>query len=129
MSANTADAGRHRLVVTEETVSVEFDEIGHDRVDVIEEVGACGMACDLDALPGGQVPIEGLPFLLEVLSGRNQEGILGIAAFSQFGDPVFEFGDGEFKIERLYGHDGTWFVQKVCLFCGKDERSIRGISE
>src|SRR2546427_780946 len=38
--------------------AVQLDEVGEDRVDVVEGVGALGVACHLDALHRGQVAID-----------------------------------------------------------------------
>ena len=40
------------MVVTEEPVAVQLEEVAEDRVDVIEGIGAVGMAGELDLLPG-----------------------------------------------------------------------------
>jgi hypothetical protein len=69
------------------------------------------MAGDLNALPGGQVAVECLAFLLKILPCGLQEGVLGGASFGKFRDAAFEVGDGEFKVERLDIHDREWFVK------------------
>src|SRR6266850_8124047 len=47
-----------RGVVTEQPVAVQLDKIGEHRVDVIERIGAAGMAGDLDALHGRQIAVD-----------------------------------------------------------------------
>jgi hypothetical protein len=62
------------------------------------------MSGDLDALPGCQVAVEGLAFLIEVLPSCFQQWILRGALFSKFGNTAFEFGKVEFEIKGLDGH-------------------------
>jgi hypothetical protein len=104
VASDTADTGRHRLVVTEEAVAVKFHEVGHAGSHIIQEIRACGVAGYLDALPGCEVSVESLAFFLEILAGGDQQWVLGAALLSEVGHSALEIGNGEFKVERLDIH-------------------------
>ena len=39
-------------------VSAEFDDVGRGEAEIVEKVGALGVANDLDALPRGEVAVD-----------------------------------------------------------------------
>jgi len=105
VASDTADACGHRLIVTEVAITVEFHEVRHAGIDIIQKIGTCGVAGDLDSLPRGEVAVEGLALLLEILTGGDQQGILGAALLSKIGHTAFEIGYREFKVEGLDVHE------------------------
>ena len=91
-------------------VSAEFDDVGRGEAEVVEEVGALGVANDLDTLPGGEVAVD-----LAASSGKflGQSGDFRFHAdflfprnFAQFFQPTFQIGEGLFEFE---GSDGSGF--------------------
>jgi hypothetical protein len=104
MASNTSYACRHGLVITEKPVPVEFHKVSHAGIDIIQEIGACGMSGDLNALPRAQVSIERLALPLQILASGNKKGVFRVALLRQFGNTAFEIGDREFKVKGLDIH-------------------------
>jgi hypothetical protein len=114
VASDTAYTCRHRLVVAEKAVAVEFHEVGHAGIHIIQKIRTRGVAGDLDALPGCQVAVECLAFLIEILAGGDQQWILGAALLSEIGHAAFEIGNREFKVEGLdiHGKKGVGVCEK-----------------
>jgi hypothetical protein len=69
--AEAADDGR---VIPEAAVAMQLDEVLEQALDVVERVGACGVARQLHLLPRRQV---GEDLLLQLPRARFEEGDLG----------------------------------------------------
>ena len=95
-------------------VSAELEHVRCAVFEVVEEVGALGMADDLDSLPRGEVSINlapGIcPFFLEGGDFRLCAEFLFARKFSKFFDPLFQFGKRLFKFE---GGDGFGFGHRT----------------
>ena len=52
------ESADERAIIAVGAVSAEFDDVGRGEAEVVEEVGALGVANDLDALPGGEVAVD-----------------------------------------------------------------------
>ena len=86
----SADEG---AIIAVGAVSAEFDDVGRGEAEVVEEVGALGVANDLDALPGGEVAVD-----LAASSGKflgqggdfcSHADFLFPRNFAQFFQPTF----------------------------------------
>ncbi|OPZ63735.1 MAG: hypothetical protein BWY83_03344 [bacterium ADurb.Bin478] len=104
----TADAGDDGRVITEETVAVQFNEIGDHRLDVIQRVRPVGVTGQLHPLPARQFRIDlgaqahDLRFELFNLFCGNS--VLRLALVAQFGDAGFKLPDGLFKVQHKLVH-------------------------
>ena len=58
-------------VVPEVAVAVDFLEIGKSVLEVVQGIGALGVAGELDFLPGGEVGVDLFDLLLDLLFGRG----------------------------------------------------------
>ncbi len=95
------------LVVAEEAVSMKFLEVGEDVVDIVEGVGAEGVAGELDLLPGGEVLVDGglggLEFFLDGADfGADVQILLGGEA-AEVLELGFELAQGFLEFERKLG--------------------------
>src|SRR5207245_3626839 len=101
-----SDAISSKLVAVQ-PIAMELDEIGEHGVDVIERIGAAGMAGDLDALHGREIAVDLDPQLGELLLERahvfGEVGVLGRHAF-QLLDLLFQLEERLLEIERIGGH-------------------------
>ena len=91
-------------------VSAELEDVSGPVFEVVEEVGALGMADDLDSLPRGEISINlapGIcPFFLEGGDFRFGTEFLFARKFSKFFNPLFQLGKRLFEFE---GGDGFGF--------------------
>ena len=55
--AELGETADHGAVLGKEAVAVQFAEVGEGGVEIIQRVGALGMAGELNALPGGEVGV------------------------------------------------------------------------
>lgn len=103
----SADEG---AIVAVGSVSSEFDDVGRGEAEVVEEVGALGVANDLDALPGGKVAVDlaagGGKFLGQGGDFCSHADFLFPGNFAQFFQPTFQIGKWLFEFE---GSDGSGF--------------------
>ena len=108
------------------TVAVQFAEVGEGSVNVVEGVGALRVArqlCDLPVVEAGEDAFgEGAGFALQALNFVAEINFGLAAELAQFGQFVFEFGDGLFKFEVVGVHasaHGQFGFQ--CRQVGKDD--------
>jgi hypothetical protein len=131
--AFVADAGKSAeegAVVAEAAVAAHFHVVAGEELEVIEGVGAGGMAHDLDALPGGEVGVElfafdgelgfeGLDFGAGVDDVFGELGLEGL-------DFLFEFYERFFKLQGSQFHLGVWVRGNERGWRGGGERSSFG---
>ena len=99
-AGEAADDG---LIVGVKAIAVEFGKIGKGGGEIIEGVGAAGMAGELDALPWGEVRKDGLAGFLEL--GLHL-GDLGLQAdgrvLFEFIELALQFEDRLFEIQIMF---------------------------
>ena len=106
--ADAGEAADEGAVIAEAAVAAHFHEVTGEELEVVEGVGAGGMADDLDALPGGEVGVELVALLLELGFERLDLGagvgdVLGELGLERL-DFLFEFDQGFFKLEGSQFH-------------------------
>src|SRR2546422_616491 len=88
-------------------IAVQFHKIGEDGIDVIERIGAPGMAGDLDALHGGQIAVDLDPQLGQLVLERAyvlREICILPGNALQLLDLFFQLEQRFFKVQRICRH-------------------------
>ena len=107
-TGDRGEAAGHRLVIGKKPVAAEFDEVRERKLEVIERIGARGMAGDLHALPGGEVQVNlafgFLDLRLHVVDFVVEVDVVGAGVAFEIGELFLELDDRFFKFKRLQFH-------------------------
>jgi hypothetical protein len=82
---------------------VDLGEVLHEQVDVVQGIGALGVAGDLDDLVRGQVGVDLVPFLLDLAAeGGDLVPGAGLGGQGQDVDLLLEQGDGTLQLIEVF---------------------------
>ena len=101
-------AARHRFVIAEDTVAVQFDPIGEATLDIIERERAPNVPRQLHALPGGEVVVNRAARFADLVFHRLDFGIeielVFVGMVLQILEPPLQLEDRFFKIQGMGFH-------------------------
>ena len=108
MRTEFRQAARHRLVIAENAVAVQFDPIGEAACDVIQRKRTLDVARELDPLPGGEVLVNLAPgladFVFHRLDFRIEIEPVLVGMILQVLEPALQLEDRLFEIQWLGIH-------------------------
>ena len=113
MAVKPGEAADDRRIVRITPVTVKFQKVSENTVDVIQGIGTIRMAGKLNALPGGQgivnvlfrlrdFPLQGVQFVIDPHVAGRTEGF-------PFGELRLQFDNRFFKLKHNFSH---------CFFSG-----------
>ena len=95
---------------------MDFGEVLHQEVDVVQGIGPLGVAGDLDDLVGGQARVDLGPLLLDLpAQGGDLVPRPGLGIQGEDVDLLLEQGDGALQLIKIFdgGHGFTgrrWYA-------------------
>ena len=114
LRANHGKATDQGVVIAKGTVAAQLDDFGSAQAEIVEEIGTLGVADDLDPLSGAEFSVNITASLLEFFLQGGDFGtgldLLFASEFAQLIEPLLEFNEGLFKLQR---GDGFGLGHKV----------------
>ena len=105
LRAKHGQTARHGFVIGKTAVAVQLDPICKTAFEVIQSERPLHVPCNLNTLPGSQVPVNlasGFAKLcLNYFNRRIKIDIVLVGVSLEILQPTFQFEDRFFKIERL----------------------------